>query len=94
MSAARLTYLREDCTASDFIERGYLVTSLAQKGILRRVIDYSLVCRMWVDWFASKPGALYMDHVRCNDYARMTATLAFLAFPDLREEREEKGVAA
>jgi methylase of polypeptide subunit release factors len=85
VSAARATYLRDDCTASDFLERGYIVTSLAQKGILRRITDYSIACRLWSDLMASKPGAQFMDQVRVNDLARMAATLAFLAFPDLRE---------
>jgi hypothetical protein len=88
MITARTTYLREDCPASDYLERGYIVTSLAQKGILRRVTDYSLCCRMWIDWFACKPDAQYMDHVRCCDLARFAATLAFLAFPDLQDEKQ------
>lgn len=93
IAAARTTYLREDCAASDFIKHGYGVTSLSQSGILRRITDYSLACKMWSSNIAVKDYAQRMDQVRVNDLARMTATLAFLAFPDLRES-EHREVAA
>lgn len=74
-----------DCTARDFLTFGYAATSITQRGILRRVTDYSLACRMWMDAFAGTPDAQHMDHVRCADLSRMTATLVFLAFPELRD---------
>lgn len=58
--------------------------NLMQRSLVMRCHDYSLACRMWADSIATRPYAQRMDHVRCSDLARMSATLAFLAFPDLR----------
>jgi hypothetical protein len=76
---------RRDISAYQFLNDEDARPSTAQWGILQRVSDYSLACRMWALNMATRPGiGEHMDHTRCNDLARMAATLALIAFPDLR----------
>jgi hypothetical protein len=84
----------KDCTATQYIDAGWLVASVAQMQITMRCHDYSRSCMMWASLMAIKPYAQNMDQLRVNDLAKMAATLAFLAFPDLRPERVTAEVAA
>jgi hypothetical protein len=83
-----------ECTARQFLEYSYRLTSVAQTRIMLRAQEYSMSCQMWALHIASKPYAESMDQQRCSDLARMASTLAFLAFPDLREAPEEKVTVA
>lgn len=67
-----------ECTASQFLESGradYVKVSIPQMRIALRAEDYGGAARLW---------AGFEDSYRAKDMARMAATLAFLAFPDLR----------
>ena len=76
---------RKDISAYQFLNDEDARPSTAQWGILQRVSDYSLACRMWAMTMACRQDVGdRSDHTRCNDLARMSATLAFIAFPDLR----------
>lgn len=70
------------------------LTSTAQMKLIMRAQDYSTACIEWSRHISTKPYSQFMDHLRSNDLARMAATLAFLAFPDLRAERVTAEVAA
>jgi hypothetical protein len=83
-----------ECTATQYIEAGWRVTSTAQMQLLMRAQDYTTACLCWSQNISCKPYSQYMDHLRSSDLARMAATLAFLAFPDLRPEKVAAEVAA
>jgi hypothetical protein len=84
--------MRGDCTARQYLQFRP-AASLAQSCIIQRSHDYTLACRMWASNIAIKDYAQRMDQVRVNDLARMAATLAFLAFPDLRDDVKIEEVA-
>lgn len=77
-----------ECTATEYLQGGWRVTSPAQMRLIMRAQDYTTACMEWSKHICFKPYSQFMDHLRSNDLARMSATLAFLAFPDLRGERD------
>lgn len=83
-----------ECTARQFLEEGgYRYTSVAQTRIILRAQEYAASCIGWAMNIAIKPYAESMDQMRSADLARMAATLAFLAFSDLREQEETEAAA-
>lgn len=77
-----------ECTARQYLEEGgYRYTSVAQTRIILRAQEYAASCIGWAMNIAIKPYAESMDQLRGADLARMASTLAFLAFPDLRDEQ-------
>lgn len=78
----------KECTARDFVEAGnrrFVVCSIAQMCIALRAEDYGGSAMLQTTW---------KDPIRAKDFAKVAATLAFLAFADLRVKREEEEVAA
>jgi hypothetical protein len=66
------------CTATEYLEHGYFATSVTQIELLIKLHVYAVRAALHADW----------GHVeRAEDFAVMAASLAFIAFPDLRGEK-------
>jgi hypothetical protein len=74
-----------ECTAAEYLTDGPGHASIPQLRIALRGEEYAQAARMWSTWD---------EPIKARDFARMAATLAYLAFPDLRQGPEQKEVAA
>jgi hypothetical protein len=74
------TYFDADCTAREYVERGFIATSVSQCRIALRAWDYGVSALI-----AQQHAVDYRDVQRVRERAAFAATLAFLAFTDLRE---------
>lgn len=76
-----------DCTATQYldpVDGGWVAVSLTQMRIVLRVSEYGIRADVCVKWG---------DAWRAGDLATTAATMAFLAFPDLREAKEMERAA-